>query len=296
LHLGNARTFIATWALARQNGWSIALRVEDLDGPRVKPAATQQALDDLAWLGLDFDDGPLIQSTRRAVHADALRQLIDRRAVYPCVCSRKEIETAASAPHAEDGSAVYPGTCRDRPAGAAEAARAPAWRFRVPSSSFSFDDQIAGRRTFDLARQIGDFIVAKADGTPAYQLAVVVDDVDAGVTDVLRGDDLLDSVPRQTLLYEALGHADAVPRYWHLPLVVGPDGRRLAKRHGDTRISAYCAAGVPAERVLAWAARSLGIETGDHITASEIRERFRADQVPRGAVVFSDADDRALRA
>jgi glutamyl-tRNA synthetase len=295
LHLGNARTFVATWAIAHQNGWSITLRVEDIDGPRVKPAATQQALDDLAWLGLNFDDGPIIQSTRTAAHKAAIEHLVATNAVYACVCSRKEIETAASAPHAEDGGAIYPGTCRDRFTTIVPGDRAAAWRFRVPNEPFSFVDQFAGPRSFDLEKQIGDFVVAKADRSPAYQLAVVVDDLAAGVTDVIRGDDLLDSVPRQTLLYRALGQADAVPRYWHLPLVLGLDGRRLAKRHGDTRLSTYRAAGVPAERVLAWVARTFGLQTGDYITAREIAERFDVEKVPREPVRFGTDEDRWLR-
>lgn len=295
LHLGNARTFAATWALARQNNWSITLRVEDIDGPRVKPAATEQALQDLAWLGLDYDDGPLLQSSRHAAHAGALQSLIDAGAVYRCVCSRKEIETAASAPHAEDGAAIYPGTCRDRTVPADDAGRAAAWRFRVPPGPFAFNDAFAGRRQFDLAAQIGDFVVAKNDGSPAYQLAVVVDDLAAGVTDVVRGDDLLDSVPRQALLYQALGRPEAVPRYWHLPLVVGVDGRRLAKRHGDTRLSAYRAAGVPAECILAWVARSLGIDAADGITATELRARFRITRMPSTQITLSADDERALR-
>jgi glutamyl-tRNA synthetase len=273
--LGNARTFLANWLLARQEGWRVALRIEDLDGPRVKLGAAGALIEDLEWLGLTWDVGPIYQSARRSIYGGALQKLTDAGFAYPCSCSRKEVEAAASAPHAEDGAAVYPGTCRGRHAhaGAARAAtgREPAIRFAVPPGRVvELSDAFCGRRAFDVARELGDFVIAKADGTPAYQLAVVVDDAEMNVTDVVRGDDLLDSTPRQVLLYEALGLADRVPTYRHLPLVIGPDGRRLAKRHGDTRLSHYRALGVPPGRVLALLARWCGIEAGDGVNASDL--------------------------
>lgn len=301
LHLGNARTFLVNWLLARQNGWRIVLRVEDIDGPRIKSGAAEGLIEDLRWLGIDWDEGPLIQSARRPLYDAALQKLTDGTYAYPCVCSRKEVEAAASAPHAEDGSAVYPGTCRGRYASidAARAAsgRAPALRFAMPGDRIvEFDDMFAGRQSFQVARQLGDFVIAKADGTPAYQLAVVVDDADAGVTDVVRGDDLLDSTPRQILLYEALGLADRIPSYYHLPLVIGADGRRLAKRHGDTRLGFYRGLGVAPERVLALLARWSGVnDVGDRVTSSELVGRFKLQNVTKTPITFTADDDAWLR-
>src|SRR3954467_9598711 len=281
LHLGNARTFLINWVMARQLGWKILLRIEDLDGPRVKAGADREAIEDLRWLGLDWDDGPVYQSPRGQVYRAAVERLVAEEAAYPCICSRREVEVAASAPHAEDGAAVYPGTCRGRFRSVAEArdcadGREPAVRFMVPPGVVGFRDEFSGGHSIDVARRLGDFVIAKGGGgaaagsaalTPAYQLAVVVDDAAAGVTDVVRGDDLLDSTPRQILLYRALGLAERIPSYTHLPLVVGTDGRRLAQRNGDTRLSSYREAGVAAERVVALMARWLGVQdAGDAMT------------------------------
>src|SRR5688572_25782750 len=200
LHLGNARTFLVNWLLARQRGWRIILRIEDIDGPRIKPGADRLLLEDLEWLGLDWDEGPVYQTTRLPLYQQTIERLIASGHAYPCVCSRREVELAASAPHAEDGATVYPGTCRDRFVSVEEAkaciGRSPAIRFRVPDEVVTFDDAFRGPQSFDLARQVGDCVIAKADATPAYQLAVVVDDAAMDVTDVVRGDDLIDSTPR----------------------------------------------------------------------------------------------------
>ena len=299
LHLGNARTFLATWLLARQQGWQITLRIEDLDGPRVRAGADAAAIDDLRWLGLDWDDGPLLQSTRAPAHAHAVAQLIAQGNAYPCICTRREVDAAASAPHADDGAAVYPGTCRGRFASVAQAAaiarRPPAIRFRVPAGAIDWHDGFAGpQRYADVAGQLGDFVIAKADGTAAYQLAVVVDDAAAGVTHVVRGDDLLDSTPRQILLYRALGLSKAIPAYAHLPLVVGPDGRRLAKRHGDSRLRAFRDRGVPAGRVRQLLARWCGVQVDDRDPIAAQLPAFDLAKVPRERIVFSAADEAAL--
>jgi glutamyl-tRNA synthetase len=313
LHLGNARTFFVNWLLARQNGWRIILRVEDLDGPRIKAGADRQAVDDLQWLGLDWDDGPIYQSTRIDLYENAINRLISSGDAYGCVCSRMVVEVAASAPHAEDGAAVYPGTCRGRFSSVAEArdraGREPALRFAVPPGVVEYHDEFLGRQSIDVARRLGDFVIAKAATaastpqaawTPAYQLAVVVDDADMGVTDVVRGDDLLDSAPRQILLYRALGLAARVPKYYHLPLVVGPDGRRLAKRHGDTRLSYYRELGVPPARVLALLARWCGVvpdgapaDVGHALKM--MLDHFRLETLPRGPTPFTGEDDAWLR-
>jgi glutamyl-tRNA synthetase len=244
------------------------------------------------------------QSARTGLYRDAVERLMATGQAYPCVCSRKEVELAASAPHAEDGSAVYPGTCRDRFAGMEparlESGREPAVRFRVPEAPrdvVEWTDRFRGPERFEVARQLGDFVIAKADGTAAYQLAVVVDDAAMGVTDVVRGDDLVDSTPRQVLLYHALGLARRLPDYYHLPLVTGPDGRRLAKRHGDTRLSFYREKGVPPERVRALMARWCGAQANpQRATMEELLAGFRLGLLQREPVVFTAADDRWLRA
>lgn len=297
LHLGNARTFIVNWLLARRHGWSVVLRIEDLDGPRVKAGADQAAIDDLRWLGIDWDAGPVRQSDRASIYRGAVERLLDEGRAYPCICTRAEIERAASAPHADDGSAVYPGTCRDR-FGSMEAARRaamgrePAIRFEVPRGCVvQVRDAFAGERTFDVSRELGDFVIFKNDGTAAYQLAVVVDDAEAGVTDIVRGDDLLDSVPRQMLLYESLGLADRIPTYAHLPLVVGPDGKRLAKRHGDSRLSTYRQQGVSLARLLRLLAPWCGVDARDladgAMTLSNWIDCFSLDRVPREPITFN---------
>ena len=297
LHLGNARTFLINWLMARQGGWKIILRIEDLDGPRIKRGADQLAIEDLRWLGLDWDEGPVYQSARRERYRAAIDQLSRVERAYPCVCTRREVDLAASAPHAEDGAAIYPGTCRDQFKSIGDArssrGREPALRFDTRGQRITFDDGFSGHHEFDVERDLGDFVIAKADGTPAYQLAVVVDDAEMGVTDVVRGDDLLDSTPRQILLYRALGLADRIPRYFHLPLVIGPDGRRLAKRHGDTRLATYRGAGASAGRVLAMLARWSGTpDVDDDVTARQLIDRFDLLRVPRQPIVFDPAQGR----
>lgn len=298
LHLGNARTFLATWLLARQRGVRIILRIEDLDGPRIKPQFTQQAIDDLTWLGIDWDQGPVIQSKRLTRYHHVTQQLLKTEWTYPCVCTRKEIEQAGSAPHAEDGSVIYPGTCRDRFESIEEAyqktGRRPAIRFKVPPNRFEFQDQFVGLRVFDLKQDIGDFVIAKPDGSAAYQLAVVVDDAESGVNHVIRGDDLIDSVPRQVLLYESLGWDTHIPRYYHLPLVIGTDGRRLAKRHGDSRVSFYRQCGVHPDRIRALLARWLGIDCDDSISLEECLARFELNRIPREPIIFRLRDHEWL--
>lgn len=299
LHLGNARTFLVNWWLARRSGWEVVLRVEDLDGPRIKAGADRQAMDDLRWLGIDWDRGPVYQSPRAEIYRAAAERLLEEGKAYACVCTRREVELAASAPHAEDGAAVYPGTCRGRYTSIHDAERAagrvPVIRFAVPDEPVEFTDTFKGPCRFEPAKALGDFVILKADGTSAYQLAVVIDDAEIGVTDVVRGDDLLDSTPRQILLYRALGLEDRIPRYTHLPLVVGTDGRRLAKRHGDTRIEHYRRLGVSPGRVLALLARWCGMDVGREITARDLLASFDLRRLPRDPIVFTDADDRFLR-
>jgi glutamyl-tRNA synthetase len=287
-HVGNARTYLIAWLSARARGGRVVLRVEDIDSPRVKPGAAEGLLEDLRWLGLDWDEGPVVQTRRLPLYEAALLRLRDRELVYPCTCTRSDVERAASAPHQEHEGAVYPGTCAGRRAAdaAALAGRRYAWRFRVPPGAVTFRDGFRGPTRIDLHKVGGDFVVWKAAGTPAYQLAVVVDDADLGVTEVVRGDDLVPSTPRQLLLDEALGLRP--PGFLHVPLVVGPDGRRLAKRHGDTRLASLRAAGVTAERLLGLLAWSCGwIDRVEPVTARDLVPRFRLDTIPRAPFVLT---------
>lgn len=299
LHLGNARTFLINWLLARQQGWKILLRIEDLDGPRIKSGADQQAIEDLQWLGLDWDEGPIYQSPRQGEYRLAVEKLIADGCAYPCVCSRKEVDRAASAPHAEDGAAVYPGTCRNRfpsiEAARQACGREPAIRFRVPDEIITWTDEFRGPQRSDAAKDLGDFVIAKADGVAAYQLAVVVDDAAMGITQVVRGDDLIDSTPRQIILYRALGWSSRIPIYRHLPLVIGSDGRRLAKRHGDTRLSYYRRLGISKERMLALLGRWCGVPgIGDSATLDELSNRFDMAKLSHSPIVFNNGDDSSF--
>lgn len=293
LHMGNARTFLINWLLARQNGWRIILRIEDIDSPRIKPGSDRQAIADLHWLGIDWDEGPIHQTTRLSRYRAAIERLIDAGQAYPCVCSRKEVELAASAPHpSQEAISIYPGTCRDRFTSIDQARRitgkSPAIRFRVPEERcVTFRDEFCGEVTFDVARQLGDFVIAKADSTPAYQLAVVVDDAEMNVTQVIRGDDLLDSTPRQLLLYEAMGLTEKIPSYAHVPLIIGPDGRRLAKRHGDTRLAFHRERGVCATQMLRMLSKWCGIDDASDVqSAVDLIGRFSLDRLSRQPVVY----------
>ncbi|MCA8974398.1 MAG: tRNA glutamyl-Q(34) synthetase GluQRS, partial [Planctomycetes bacterium] len=285
LHVGGARTALFNWLLARQQGGKFSLRIEDTDAERSTEEAVEQILDALRWLGLDWDGEPVLQSER----LDRYRQAIDRLAaagrVYPCICTRKEVDEAASAPHESiDDGPVYPGTCRGRFADVAEAraatGREPALRFRVDTDAVPFDD---GCRGAQAGRIAGDFVVQKRDGGPAYQLAVVTDDAAQGVTEVVRGDDLLPSTPRQLLLYRALGLDE--PRFHHVPLVVGGDGLRLAKRHGDTSLRWFRERGVSADAVVGHLAFLCGMrERGSRSMPRDLLPGFDLRRLPRDPV------------
>lgn len=300
LHLGNARTFLLAWLSLRRQGGTVVLRIEDLDGPRVKAEAAAEAIEDLRWLGLDWDEGPdvggpfapYVQTQRPDVYRELLGRLQASGLVYPCTCSRSDIERAASAPHPGEEGPRYPGTCRGRFATAEEAeratGRAPAWRLIVPPGERAFVDGFRGEVRGDVAEQVGDFVVWKGSGAAAYQLAVVADDLAMRIDEVVRGDDLASSTLRQELLYEALSARS--PRFWHLPLVIGPDGRRLAKRHGDTRIATFRRAGVPAERLVGLLAFWSGLASaGEACRPVDLIERFDWRATPREPVVCDEA-------
>jgi glutamyl-tRNA synthetase len=295
LHLGNARTFLVNWALARQQSWQTVLRIDDLDGPRIKPGAATEAIDTLQWLGLDWNEGPFFQRSDLSPYRTALERLAAQGDVYPCRCTRREIEAAAlSAPHGDEHERRYPGTCRPRERVAVSPEQlndaGAAWRLRVPDGATSFKDQFAGPHTYDIQAASGDFLVATKDGLPSYQLAVVVDDARQGIDRVVRGDDLLGSTHRQRLLQDRLGIGPS-PQYFHLPLVVGEDRRRLAKRHGDSRISHYRERGAAPERIIGLLAEWCGLGSRSGCSAQEFCKDFRLDRLSHDPIVFRpDAD------
>jgi glutamyl-tRNA synthetase len=298
LHLGNARTALLAWLAARAAGSSFVMRVEDLDGPRVRAGLEGRILDELRWLGLDWDEGPDVggphgpycQSARTERYVAAVSRLRDAGVAYPCFCSRAEIAAASQAPHgpADDGPR-YPGTCaRLAPAEVDERARRrrPAWRLRAAPGPVSFADGVHGACAFDVARETGDFVVMRADGIAAYQLAVTVDDVAMGIGEVVRGDDLLPSTARQLLLYRALGAAP--PRFAHVPLVVGEDGERLAKRHGALSLGELRERGADARAVVGLLAALSGLaERGARLAPGDLVAGFRMERVPRGEAVLT---------
>ncbi len=304
--MGNARTFLLNWALARRLGWRIVFRIEDLDGPRIKPGAADEIASTLRWLGIDWDEGPFIQSQDLTPYRAALESLAHRGLAFPSALTRQQIEAAASAPQAGSHEVCCPATLRPawftRGQAVTAIPDAVGWRFATPESpegEVRFHDQLAGPQVHTPVSTIGDFIIWTKAGTPAYQLAVVVDDARQGVTDIVRGDDLLDSAARQVLLYRALGLGPE-PRFWHVPLVLGSDGRRLAKRHGDTRVETYRALGVPAEAVIGlmgyW---TLGPEAERQgrrpMSAAEFAARLDPTTIPRTARIFGPEDDQWLR-
>ncbi|MDB4749487.1 tRNA glutamyl-Q(34) synthetase GluQRS [Rubripirellula sp.] len=265
-HLGNARTYLLAYWSARKTNAKLVLRIEDVDSPRVKPWASQQAIDDLRWLGVEWDEGPdvggpngpYVQTQRMQLYRNALKTLIETDRVFPCTCTRKDIQSAGSAPHFDHEPAVYPGFCNGWKQGDTLPEEGTyCWRFRAGDQLREFDDLVLGHRQCVPADALGAFPVTQKSGEPSYQLAVVVDDAAMGVTEVVRGNDLIASTFRQIELYSALGLS--VPRFAHVPLVCGPDGRRLAKRHGDTRLSLYRERGVSPAKILAWAASSAGL-------------------------------------
>jgi glutamyl-tRNA synthetase len=296
LHLGNARTFMLNWALARQQGWRILLRIEDLDSPRLKAGADAGAIEDLRWLGMDWDEQAPHQRSDLSPYRTALDALRTAGLTYPCQCTRRDIVQAQSAPHGAEHELRYPGTCRDLDAAAQLQGPAVAWRLRVPAETLQFEDQICGQQTVNVQDQVGDFVVQSKAGLPAYQLAVAVDDARQGVSDVVRGDDLLRSTARQMWLYRFL-QLGPRPRYWHVPLVLGPDGRRLAKRHGDTRLAWYRQQGTCAHRVIGLLARWCGL-VDERVTmdAAQFLDCFSIDRLPRSAMTFTAEDHAWLTA
>jgi glutamyl-tRNA synthetase len=301
IHLGNARTALLAWLDARAGGGAFVMRVEDLDRARVPADAEARLLEDLAWLGLDWDEGPdrggpfapYRQSERAARYDDAVARLLAAGRAFPCACSRADVARAASAPHAadEDGPR-YPGTCRGLPAAAVEAraaaqGRAPAIRFDGRGEAFPFVDEVRGP-VASPEGGVDDFVLRRADGTAAYQLAVVVDDAAMLVSRVVRGDDLLSSTPRQLALYVALGLPP--PAFAHVPLVLAPGGERLAKRTRPTALADLRARGVAPEAIVGALATSAGLGApGTHARARDLVAGFAIGRVDRAPAVVDAA-------
>lgn len=281
MHLGNLWSCLLAWLSARSAGGGMVLRLEDLDPDRCKMEYCDQVMRDLEWLGLDWDNTPMYQSQRTEAYAEAFRALEDQGLIYPCYCTRAE-RLAASAPHRSDGVVLYDGRCRrlsPEEKGELAKTRRPAWRVQVPEKTITFCDLLQGEYSEKLARDCGDFILRRSDGVYAYQLAVVVDDAAMGVTQVVRGSDLLDSTPRQLWLQEALGLPQ--PEHGHVPLLLAPDGRRLAKRDRDLELGQLQEKYTAPELVGRLAHAAGLIPEYAPVTPAELIPRFSWSKVPR---------------
>ncbi len=304
LHLGNAAAALLAWLHIRAQDGQFVLRIEDIDGPRSKPEFAERIPEDLRWLGLDWEEGPdtggpygpYIQSRRLEIYAEVLEMLKRMGHTYPCYCSRAELTAIASAPHglASEGPA-YPGICRkaSKEELAEKASRkTPSIRFEIPEEPLVFVDEAVGVQHVP-ARAGGDFIVKRADGFLAYQLAVVADDAAMDITHVLRGYDLLDSTPRQIWLYEALGWQ--VPRFAHVPLLLGPDGSRLAKRHGGITLADMRQRQIRPETVIGLIAHAYGLlDHFEPVAAKDLIPLFSLDALPKEAVRLAEEDLAAV--
>ena len=276
LHLGNLRTALLAWLFARSAGARFLVRMEDLDESRVRPGLAERQLTDLAALGLDWDGEVVFQSARTALYVEALDALVEAGRVYECFCTRAEIRAAVSAPHGPSRDA-YPGTCLRLSAAERAERRArgrpPALRLRAEGASVSFVDGVLGAQS----GVVDDFVLRRSDGAFAYNLAVVVDDAAQGVGEVVRGADLAETTPRQLLLARLLGLAE--PAYAHVPLVLGPDGARLAKRHGDVTLDTVA----PGDAVR-WMARTLGLPEAER--APGLVDAFDPRALPREPTTY----------
>ena len=282
MHLGNLFSALLSWLSARSRGGSVVLRVEDLDPDRCRREYALQLMDDFAWLGLDWDEGgtdpAYWQSDRGQLYAAAFETLKAKDLVYPCFCTR--LQRLNEAPHGHETSSACPCAALT-PSDIAQRSvtRLPGWRVRVPQKSVTFPDGCQGEYTQDLARDCGDFLIRRFDGAWAYQLAVVVDDAAMGVTQVVRGRDLLPSTPRQLWLYEALGLT--APEFYHVPLLLAPDGRRLAKRDADLDMGALRQRYTP-QALLGLLGHLAGlIPSPQSVTLAELLDRFDWAKVPK---------------
>jgi len=296
LHLGHARSFLLAWWSARSQGGNVVLRLEDLDSERSQRKFVDLCLRDLEWLGLDWDGPARIQSAgieRIIAAATALEQ---QGHAYPCVCTRGDLRSQVSAPQLGNVEVRYAGRCRGRFANRREAevltGQKAALRFKVPAGFVTVEDSLSGSVDFDVQADVGDFAILRRDGIPSYQLAVSVDDAFDGVTEVVRGDDLLPSAARQLLLNRALGFPEK--RYFHVPLVVDEGGRRLAKRCDDLGISTLRDAGVDPRAIVGWVARNSGMPHVTFAYPHELLREFSWKRFPTDRVFFDSAAHDSL--
>ena len=283
MHLGNVFAALIAWLSVRSQQGSLVLRMEDLDTQRTSADFAEILRDDLKWLGLTWDEETAPQSQRTAVYDRYFEKLMDEGLLYPCYCTRSQLHSV-NAPHLSDGTYVYPGTCRnltDPPAG-----RKPAWRVVVPDKEWAFHDLVQGDYRLNLATGCGDMVVRRADGVYVYQLAVTVDDGEAGVTEVVRGMDLLSSAPRQMYLQEILGFPH--PVYGHVPMLLAPDGRRLSKRDKDLDLGVLRQRLTP-EALIGTLAFAAGLtEKNIPVSAAELAAQFSWEKL-RGDAIYLDA-------
>lgn len=286
MHLGNVFAALIAWLSVRSRDGEMVLRMEDLDTQRTSQDYAAQLREDLRWLGLDYDRETPPQSRRGAVYDRYFEQLREKGLLYPCYCTRSQLHSV-NAPHLSDGTYVYPGTCRNlTPAQRQAMDRAPAWRVVVPDRQWRFTDRVQGEYRLNLAKECGDMVVRRADGVYVYQLAVTVDDGEAGVTEVVRGMDLLSSAPRQMYLQELFGFTH--PSYGHVPMLLAPDGRRLSKRDRDLDLG-QLQKWVSPEAVIGTLAASAGlIDRREPISARELAAVFDWKKL-KGDAIYLDA-------
>ena len=286
MHLGNVFAALLAWLSVRSRDGEMVLRMEDLDTQRTSADFARVLREDLAWLGLDYDRETPPQSQRTEAYDEAFRILEEKGLIYPCYCTRSQLHSV-NAPHLSDGTYVYPGTCRHLTAEQREAfGRKPAWRVQVPDKVWHVNDRVQGAYSLNLSTECGDMVVRRADGVYVYQLAVTVDDGEAGVTEVVRGMDLLSSAPRQMYLQELLGYSH--PDYAHVPMLLAPDGRRLSKRDRDLDLGELRKRVSP-EGLIGTLAYSAGIiDVPGPISAGELAREFSWDKV-KGDSICLDA-------
>ena len=286
MHLGNVFAFLVAWLSAKSRGGSIVLRMEDLDTQRTSAEFAEILRQDLKWLGLTWDEETSPQSARSDIYKTYFSRLEEMGLLYPCYCTRSQLHNV-NAPHRSDGTYVYPGTCRELSKEQQAAfGRAPAWRVRVPDRDFTVEDMGQGLYRENLLRDCGDFVVRRADGVFVYQLAVTVDDGLSGVTEVVRGVDLLNSSPRQMYLQELLGFPK--PGYGHVPLLLAPDGRRLSKRDKDLDLGELRKRMTP-ERLIGLLAYAAGLmEKPEAVSARELAGEFSWDRLKTGDIYLNE--------
>ena len=284
MHLGNVFAALMAWASVRSKNGEMVLRMEDLDTQRTSADFAEILRDDLAWLGLDYDRETEPQSKRSDVYDKYFDSLKERGLLYPCYCTRSQLHSV-NAPHLSDGTYVYPGTCRNLqnpPAG-----RKPSWRVMVTDKLWTVEDHVQGHYELNLATDCGDMVVRRADGVYVYQLAVTVDDGEAGVTEVVRGMDLLSSAPRQMYLQELFGFSH--PEYAHVPMLLAPDGRRLSKRDRDLDLGELRKHITPEQLIGALAHAAGFIDKKEAISAKELASVFTWDKLS-GDSIYLDAE------